>query len=283
MCVKCNGSKVKRVRVGDGGWDYVPCDCVGCHKCEDRMKVVMVSPDGVQRAVPCSCVEEGRLERYMAAAKIPANYTNVELEHYDVHEHVATLSQRRAKYTAERFLKREDELFTKGIVFSGRCGTGKTHLAVSILKDCIRKERRPGLFCDARQLMDDIIRSFDRDDENEYQLINPVMKMPILLLDDLGAGKITEYTQEKLASILTSRYNDGLTTIITTNYAVVPPRTEAARKDKYGNTSLNGERKTLGDCIGERAFSRLLEMCFVVKIEGYDFREKVKAANEILL
>lgn len=247
------------------------------------MQVIVTDDAGNRRSVPCVCVEEGRLDRYMAAAKIPATYADVELDSYEVHENVSTLSQRRAKHLADRFLKRENDWITKGILFSGRCGTGKTHLAVSVMKECIRKERKPGLFCDARKLMEDIIRSFDGGDASEYDLIVPVMKTKVLLLDDLGAGKISEYTQEKLASILTSRYNDGLTTIITTNYAVVPPRSEAERKDKYGRTNLNGERKTLGDCIGERAYSRLQSMCFMVKIEGDDFREVVQKMNEVLL
>lgn len=282
MCERCSGQKMVKVAGEDGKPDYRPCPaCVRCIKCEDSGRIIVWDAEGNRRAVTCECVEAGRVDRYLEAARIPSMYAHVDLDNYDLH--TCSLSQRKAKFIADRFVKREEEMLSKGLLFSGRCGTGKTHLAVAVLKELVRRERRPGRFCDARALMDDILRSYDRDDETEYDLINPVLKAPLLVLDDLGAGKISEYTQEKLASILTQRYNDKLTTIITTNYAVVPPRLAAQRTDARGHANLNGEGKTLGDCIGERAYSRLAEMCLSVKIEGGDFRDQVKRVSELHL
>jgi DNA replication protein DnaC len=152
------------------------------------------------------------------------------------------------------------------MIFTGGCGTGKTHLAVGVLKKLIETQRRRGLFYSSAHLLEMIKSTFDREDVSEWDLMKPVLERDILVLDDLGAGKITEYAQEKMAYILMERYDRKLTTIITTNYAVRPPRENAS--DTRG--------KTLGDCIGERAYSRILEMCLIVPVGGRDFRDAVK-------
>jgi DNA replication protein DnaC len=93
----------------------------------------------------------------------------------------------------------------------------------------------------------------------------------VLVLDELGASKPTDWVWDTVAHILNTRYNDRRTTIITTNYANLAPfaaeSNRAMRED------------SLGDRIGERMRSRLQEMCVVVEMQGEDFRQKVKRAS----
>jgi DNA replication protein DnaC len=77
-----------------------------------------------------------------------------------------------------------------------------------------------------------------------------------------------------VALILNTRYNDRRTTIITTNYANLPP---AGSNVDAPRAAMREE--TLGDRIGERMRSRLQEMCGVVQVSGEDFRQKVKRAS----
>ncbi len=96
----------------------------------------------------------------------------------------------------------------------------------------------------------------------------------MLVLDELGAAKPTDWVWDTVAHILNTRYNDRRTTIITTNYTNLPP----------GGSELSAARaavreETLGDRIGERMRSRLQEMCVVVEMRGEDFRQKVKRAS----
>jgi DNA replication protein DnaC len=102
------------------------------------------------------------------------------------------------------------------------------------------------------------------------------------VLDELGAVRPTEWVWDTVSLILNTRYNDNRTTIITTNY---PNLSERDRLN--GNLSSRSseaakyaaERETLGDRIGDRMRSRLLEMCRIVTMEGQDYRERVKSAS----
>jgi DNA replication protein DnaC len=80
-----------------------------------------------------------------------------------------------------------------------------------------------------------------------------------------------------VAQVLNSRYNDRLTTIITTNYANTAPL--GVDTGSNGQIRAAMREETLGDRIGERMRSRLQEMCIVVEMHGDDFRQKVKRAS----
>lgn len=248
-----------------------------CNICKDTFYEIQVNEKGESWAKQCRCVEAGKVARYMSAANIPEGFKEVDIENFNTHFDGCTDSQKMALYTAKRFVERSLVDGVKGIVFTGKCGTGKTHLAVGVLKKLIQEQGRRGLFYSSSHLLELIRSSFDREDLSEWEIMKPVLERDVLLLDDLGAGKLTEYVQEKIAYVLMERYNRKLTTIITTNFIIRPQR-----QDVENRTMPND--KTLGDCIGDRAFSRLIEMCVVVNMQGKDFRQSVKkAASPFLL
>ena len=96
----------------------------------------------------------------------------------------------------------------------------------------------------------------------------------MLVLDELGASKPTDWVWDTVAHILNTRYNDRRTTIITTNYTNLAPLAADANAARAAV-----REETLGDRIGERMRSRLQEMCVVVEMTGEDFRQKVKRAS----
>jgi DNA replication protein DnaC len=79
---------------------------------------------------------------------------------------------------------------------------------------------------------------------------------------------------DTVALILNSRYNDNLTTIITTNYPDLP-----AGGGGLTDPERAAREQTLGDRIGDRMRSRLAEMCVQVKMAGQDFRQTVRRAK----
>jgi len=132
-----------------------------------------------------------------------------------------------------------------------------------------------GYFCDYRELLKSIQNSYNPQVQTtELDLLKPVFNAEVLVLDDLGAQKPNEWVWDTVALILNSRYNDKLTTIITTNYPDLPAgggsRTEAERAAR---------EPTLGDRIGDRMRSRLAEMCVRIEMTGEDFRQTVKRAR----
>jgi DNA replication protein DnaC len=108
----------------------------------------------------------------------------------------------------------------------------------------------------------------------ELELLKPVFAAEVLVLDDLGAQKPNEWVWDTVALILNSRYNDKLTTIITTNYPDLP-----AGGGGLSDAERAGREPTLGDRIGDRMRSRLAEMCVRVEMMGEDFRQTVKRAR----
>src|SRR5258708_29543726 len=107
----------------------------------------------------------------------------------------------------------------------------------------------------------------------ELGLLQPVFKTEVLVLDDLGSVRPTEWRWDTVRLILNTRYNDSLTTIITTNFAdeqaagVVDP--DAPRMSVYFATARAAAKDdTLGDRIRERMRSRLHEIRRLATDEG---------------
>jgi DNA replication protein DnaC len=156
----------------------------------------------------------------------------------------------------------------------GTVGVGKTHLAVGVLKDLIRKGI-PGMFCDYRELLKQIQNSYNPSVQTtEMEVLRPVFEAELLVLDELGAQKPTEWVWDTVSLILNTRYNDKRATLITTNF---PDRPAAAVEPSPAQRSARED--TLGDRIGERMRSRLHEMCRKVEMAGQDFRQKVRSAS----
>jgi DNA replication protein DnaC len=110
----------------------------------------------------------------------------------------------------------------------------------------------------------------------ELNVLRPVFETDVLVLDELGAVKPTEWVWDTVSLILNTRYNDNRTTIITTNFDD-QPAAGAAVSISPARTTSRGE--TLGDRIGERMRSRLHEMCRIVTLDGTDFRQKFRSAS----
>jgi DNA replication protein DnaC len=212
---------------------------------------------GVRR---CGCIATARVERLISEARIPKRYEHCDLDSYlPNHE-----SQKRAKIYVQKFLEKYPQIDV-GLLFLGTCGVGKTHLAVALLKEVIGEKGDGGLFYDFRDLLREIQASWNSVSQtSELEVLRPVLEAKVLVLDELGANKPTEWVRDTIAHIINCRYNDRKLTIFTSNY--------------LDTTSRQGE-ETLTDRIGVRLRSRLFEMCKEVEIHGVDFRQEIKKAK----
>jgi DNA replication protein DnaC len=144
-----------------------------------------------------------------------------------------------------------------GLVLSGPVGVGKTHLAVSTLKG-LTERGYTCLFYEFGSLLKEIQDSYNPNTKtSELTVLRPVLVADVLVLDELGASKPTDWVRDTMAHIINSRYNDRRLTIFTTNYP---------------DERMDGREETLEDRIGVRLRSRLFEMCRSVKIKGDDYR-----------
>jgi DNA replication protein DnaC len=164
-----------------------------------------------------------------------------------------------------------------GLLFSGDNGVGKTHLAVGVLRELVETKGARGQFWDFHELIREIKSSYDPETKTtELMVLEPVVETDVLLLDDLGAWKMTDWMNDTLFYILNSRYMAKRPTLITTNYQDVT-REEAVAADPLRRREFLVER------IGQRLRSRLMEMCLVVRLHGSDHRQARQQANQVAL
>jgi DNA replication protein DnaC len=238
--------------------------------------VRVVNAEGRWVSRPCECQQMEREERRIAAARIPQRYRDCTLDAFDPSYPRADDSLGRALLTARRFVEAYPvDTAGKGLMLVGSAGLGKTHLAVGVLQRLVRERGVKGLFCDYRELLKNIQNSYNAQvNTTELELLKPVFAAEVLVLDDLGAQKPNEWVWDTVALILNTRYNDRLTTIITTNYPDLP-----AGGGAQSDAERAAREQTLGDRIGDRMRSRLAEMCIRVEMKGMDFRQTVKRAS----
>jgi DNA replication protein DnaC len=216
-----------------------------CEHC--RGAGYIVTPEG---ASPCQCRRAEDLARAYQLSRIPRKFLSKTLAAFQTrspqHKHIV--------HDARAFLKtfkgNAAENASKGMLLSGKEGTGKTHLAVAILKEVIEKGYSglywnvPELFLELRRRME------DKSEEHESELFDHANRVDLLVLDDLGAERTSDYVLDRLYVLINGRYQNDTATIITTNRTIPELRQQ----------------------IGPRITSRIGEMCVLLEFPAGDFR-----------
>ena len=205
----------------------------------------------------CRCRAEDTRKKLLEAARIPRRYEGCSLGNYQPAANNG--SQLRAFNYAFR-LAREYPSADRGLLFMGPCGIGKTHLSVAIVRELIEKKGVPCLFYESGSLLKEIQNSYNPVSQtSELVVLSPVIEAEVLVLDEMGATKPTDWVRDTMMQVINTRYNDRKLTIFTTNYT---------------DTRRQPSEETLEDRIGARLRSRLYEMCKTVVIEGEDYRRR---------
>ena len=222
--------------------------------------------------IRCDCKLQDRAQRLLQQARIPARYEHCELSNFNTEFDGAHRVLSSARLAAGRFVE-EYPVDKTGLLFIGTVGVGKTHLAVGIIRQLIADKGVPCLFYDYRELLKEIQNSYNPTvSTTEMGILRPVFEAEVLVLDELGAVKPTEWVWDTVSLVLNTRYNEKRTTIITTNFSDQPAAAVAGPRGA-------SREETLGDRIGERMRSRLHEMCRKVEMQGDDFRQRVRSAS----
>ena len=205
----------------------------------------------------CHCKTAGLYERLLAKSNIPSRYRDCTLREFKTGNN---FELRKIRNQIIEFVNLYP-VVERGILFVGSVGTGKTHLAVSLLKG-VMKKGAPGLFYEFGALLKEIQDSYNPISKtSELSVLAPVFDAEVLVLDELGAAKPTEWVHETMMHIINTRYNDKKLTIFTTNYL---------------DERKHEREEILQDRIGARLRSRLYEMCDLILIEAEDYRRRTK-------
>ncbi len=252
--------------------EHPPAECPICHGSGWK---IIESPGKARQATRCDCFIARRTERVLKFAGIPPRYQECTLADFDTEFPGAEKSLTSARLAAGRFVE-EYPLEKDGLLFVGPIGTGKTHLAVGIIRELVRSKGIRCLFCDYRELLKEIQNSYNPSVEaTELQILGPIFDAEVLVLDDLGAVKPSQWVWDTVSTVINHRYNEKKATVVTTNFPDKPASVLEGPVEGFSQAErakAAARNETLGDRITDRMLSRLHEMCRVVELTGPDYR-----------
>lgn len=232
------------------GWDR---EVVVCERCGKQ---------GFEKKAFCWCAEcrknyryeyqlarrtyvHGNAEQFLEEMGVPPSYQHCTFENFDA----VTPEQK-------TLLRKISELSTDeavGLYLSGPVGTGKTHLAVATLLR-LRAEGYIGRFISAQELVVACRNAFRRD-TSAGDILEEYRGVAVLLLDDLGTEKPTEFSRETLGTLIDRAYRDCQQLIVTSNL----------------------DLKQISRLLDARSADRLIELCQAVRVAGSSYRQKQAA------
>lgn len=220
-----------------------------CEKCSGFGYVK--TPKGV---VPCECARREVADFEIEKARIPSRYEYSTLDTFELYPDV-----RDVVHKAKKFVSEYSEKSHSGLFICGSTGSGKTHIAVGILKALI-EQGYDGVFYNIVDLLDEIRSTYNPENPtNPKSRLDQDMKRQVIVLDDFGVQKTSAWVADRLYALINRRYQDCKTLIITSNF-------------KLDDLKVK---------IDARIYSRMNEMLEPIEFKSNDFRRRKKMRDGI--
>lgn len=233
-----------------------------CGKCHTQKECVLTKRDGTTRTVRCACecsvaqnakeAEEKRKRdrlQYLDSMR-RTGFPDAEMREWTFAKSDHT--DQKNENIAHKYVSNFDAMRSQGtgLLLCGSVGTGKSFLAAAIANELI-SQGTPCLMTNFSRIISRISEKFGGD----QKYLDNLNRFDLLIIDDLGAERDSEYMWEKVMDVIDARYRAGLPLIVTTNLSP---------KDLYDPSDIRRQR----------VFSRLKEMCIFLEVNGADRRSK---------
>lgn len=195
---------------------------------------------------PCICLEKERRENKLRFANIPEKYRDKHLKDIDTELYADENSKtiiKRATAAIKEYIERIEEMQQEGkglYLHSNAKGSGKT-LSACVLANELMDLGKQVKCSDAPTILAEIKRTYEKDIESEYtenKLLDALVTTEILIIDDFGTEKVTDWVNEKFYHIINQRYINKKVTIYTSNESISNLAYDKRIKDRVTETSF---------------------------------------------
>ena len=220
-----------------------------CSRCQDTGRIYIDD----DRFEVCGCNEATKAEMLRTAVNLPVRLAKASFSNVDTKLYQPQFRKQAAKIFeyVQKYCDNIESTPGHGLFIHGPTGSGKSYLLGCIANHLFTQ--MPVKYLVYADFLDSLRATFNtRDNGNsEQQLIDEVKNTGLLLLDDLGVEKPTEFALKYLAQIIDYRYRNCLPIVVTSNFT----------QDELKNRTQN-------DLYGERIVWRLIEICSILNLEG---------------
>lgn len=282
ICPECGGAGYVVEQVLGQTARARRCSCqASCARCGGSGYTLVPSGSSMV-AQPCSCRSLDERIGLFNQIAIPAAIAKASFETFRCYAQPHANAFQVAQDFAHKFRR---DAPTQGFLFFGRPGAGKTHLLVATLRYLALEKGVSGRYVEFMLLLSEIRAGFSAN-RSHMEILKPLLGVPVLAIDELGKERGTEWERSMLDELVSRRYNSGLSTLFGTNYfpeeQAPRPREVPGRVVRTGSPEFqrDAESMSLQQRVGDRIYSRLVEMCTFVKLDpGHDHRKDAQGSG----
>lgn len=247
--------------------------CKACNERIDGKAIPMLDKLMIIR-ISCKCVrdrqeQEKQREKLLKQDRLRQNCFISKNQIAYTFENADEYTDKEIIKKAKNYVKHFEEMRKDnvGLLLYGNVGSGKTYIACSIANAIITEYSYMVKMRNFAQILNDLQKGGFNLDRNEY--IEQITSPTLLILDDFGIERNTEYALEQIYNVINARYLKARPTIITTNL------------------NFKDIEKEQEDIMLGRIYSRIIEMCLPLRVTGLDRRkiqskEKLKKAQNLI-